>query len=99
MVVGGVDVVVVGGVDVVVVGGVDVVVVGGVDVVVVGGLDVVVVGGVDVVVVGGVDVVVKHTGFDILFESSVTAPFLANKRPLIVALVLAVIEVRAKTVP
>ncbi len=89
-------VVVVGGV-VVVVGGV-VVVVGGV-VVVVGGV-VVVVGGVVVVVAGGVVVVdVVHTGFVIVFESSVTAPLRANSRPSIVALVLAAIDVSARIVP
>ncbi len=79
------------------VGGV-VVLVGGVVVVVVGGV-VVLVGGVVVLVGGVVVVVAEQTGLAIVFESKVTAPFRANRRPVIVAPVSAVIEVRAMIVP
>jgi hypothetical protein len=48
---------------------------------------------VDVVVVG------VHTGAVTVFESSVVAPFRASNRPCTAALVLAVIEVRARMVP
>ncbi|MEY2471431.1 MAG: hypothetical protein QOK28_760 [Actinomycetota bacterium] len=106
IVVVGREVVVVGR-EVVVVGptvvvGLDVVVVGR-EVVVVGptvvvGLDVVVgavVVLVDVVVVG----VVTHPGVDTRFESNVTAPLRASRRPRTVALVLAVIDSDARTLP
>ena len=46
----------------------------------------------------GVDEV-RQTGFVIVLDSSVTAPFRANRRPLIVAPVFAVMEVSANTVP
>ena len=46
----------------------------------------------------GVDEV-RQTGFVIVLDSSVTAPFRANKRPLIVAPVFALMEVSANTVP
>ena len=40
-----------------------------------------------------------HTGLVTVLESSVTAPFRANRRPCTVALVFAVIEVKARMVP
>lgn len=58
-----------------------------------------------VVVVVDVVVVVVETGValqiatEMVFVSSVTAPFLANKRPFIVAPVVAVTLVKARTVP
>jgi hypothetical protein len=54
-----------------------------------------------VVVVDEVVVVVSggHTGLVTVFESSVTAPFRANNRPWTPALVLAVIDVKARMVP
>lgn len=55
-----------------------------------------------VVVVEVVEVVVvatKHTGFVMVLASSVTEPLRASKRPFTVALVSAVIEVRARMVP
>jgi hypothetical protein len=103
VVVGGVTtvVVVVGGVTtvVVVVGATAVVVVVGATavVVVVGATPVVdVVGATPVVVVGGA---AAHTGVVTRFESNVVAPLRARSRPATVALVVAVMEVRASTLP
>jgi hypothetical protein len=57
-------------------------------------------GAVEVAVVAVVvDVVVAHVGTLILFESRVTAPFLARRRPWTSASVSAVIEVSAMMVP
>ena len=53
----------------------------------------------DAVVVVPDDEVARQVGLVIVLESRVTAPFLASSRPLTVALVSAVIDVRAKTVP
>ncbi len=96
VVVGAVVVVVGAVVVVVVVGAVVVVVVGAVVVVVVGAVDVVVVAGAVVVVVGGGPV---HVGRVMALESKVTAALRASNRPETVAPVLAVADVRAKTLP
>ncbi len=41
----------------------------------------------------------RQMGFEIVLDSRVTAPFRANRRPLIVAPVFAAMEVSANTVP